>query len=738
MGVFSWLYQKAVAGLDFLGYDSAPQITNYWDMAQEAYMENPYAHSAIKLTAQSVADIPARLYRIQDSGVTQRALKEAPRVHSGNRQAIKQRAVQREWQDLQEQYKGHTQYEAVARHFAKKELIRQDIIEPVDNHEIYGLLRRPNDYTQRSFQEFMVSLVSYLEIGGMVFVEPKRGSSATDSTLSSLVVRQPRGVELKRSSTQPIDEVELEDQHGDSEQFEYDPDPSQTEIFYERYFHPKYPRFGLSPVEAAAKSIDVNNQAREWNLNLLFNSAQPSGVLSTDKQLGDTRRQRLKRDWRQKHAGPQNAGEVIIADGSGGANFQATSMSPAEMQWGDLSRMSAREVAVVWNVPAQLIGHTESQTYNNYRSARRSLYVEKVIPLTTKLYGFLNRAVVASYDQPLLLDFETASIDALKKEINEMHERAREDVQNTVLTPNEARDRIGEGDVEGGDVLLVREGMIPLSATPSSPQQAQQGSLEPMDVSGDAKSDDKAIDFKPSRDMEFFQQKETHDIDLDPPESMVNAAELGMEKKEELDLGDCGTGEGEKSAEMIMSGEIEVDRMRTIASYLVRHEDEYPHGTPPSQVSDEKMQDGCGIVQYMLWGGGTDEAFNWALRKANEVAEAEGDQPPYSDEDMKGANHKRRWSFDIDLKADVSDLNEGTKVTWGPSNATRYARVEEVHTSGSVTSRSGADEETTMEASEDNPVIELQHYEETDDGWELTETYTVHRPGNLEVIDSLP
>jgi hypothetical protein len=150
------------------------------------------------------------------------------------------------------------------------------------------------------------------------------------------------------------------------------------------------------------------------------------------------------------------------------------------------------------------------------------------------------------------------------------------------------------------------------------------------------------------------------------------------------------------------------------------------------------MQDGCGIVQYMLWGGGTDEAFNWALRKANEVAEAEGDQPPYSDEDMKGANHKRRWSFDIDLKADVSDLNEGTKVTWGPSNATRYARVEEVHTSGSVTSRSGADEETTMDASEDNPAIELQHYEETDDGWDLTETYTVHRPGNLEVIDSLP
>jgi HK97 family phage portal protein len=634
---FSWLYQKAVAGLAFLGYDSAPQLTSYWDFAQEAYIENPYAHSAIKMTARSVADIPARLYRIQESEPVQRALKNAPRLHNGNRKRIMREAVQREWQDRMERYKERTQYSAVAKHFAKKELIRDDIIRPVENHEVLQLLRRPNDYTQRSFQEFMISLVSYLEIGGMVFVEPRRGSAGTDSTLSSLRVRQPRDVELKRANGKPINEVKLTDSGGEEHDFTYAADPQETEVFYERYFHPKYPRFGLSPVEAAAKSVDVNNQAREWNLNLLFNSAQPSGVLSTEKQLGDTRRQRLKRDWRQKHSGPQNAGKVIVADGSGGAQFQATTMSPDEMQWGQLSRMSAREIAVVWNVPAQLIGDTQSQTYNNYRSARRSLYVEKVVPLTTKLYGFLNSTVIASYDEPLLLDYDTGSIDALKKEINEMHERAREDVQNTVLTVNEARDRIGEESVDGGDVLLVREGMIPLQAMPSDSTDMQDATLEPMDVGGEPKGDGApGLDFTPSQDMSFFDETDPSDIDLDPPQSMVNAAELGMEKKDELDLNDCGTGEGEKSAKMITSsGGIEPDRMRTIASYLTRHEDEYPHGTAPSSLSDEQISDGCGIVQYLLWGGGTDEAFNWALRKANAVAEAEGDQPPYDDSDMK-------------------------------------------------------------------------------------------------------
>jgi len=57
-------------------------------------------------------------------------------------------------------------------------------------------------------------------------------------------------------------------------------------------------------------------------------------------------------------------------------------------------------------------------------------------------------------------------------------------------------------------------------------------------------------------------------------------------------------------------------------------------------------------------------------------------------------------------RADASGLSKGTLVTWGPSNATRYGEVAEVHTDGEVTSDSGAEDETTMEASEDNPVVE--------------------------------
>lgn len=479
--------QKLRAGAAIFGFDSARMKANYRTYAKEAYRDNPYAHAAIKMTAQAVADIPAKLYRVNESEPIERALKEAPRMYEEKKPQEMREAANRLLTEKIKEYRKRGSTPA-AKHVAKKELIRENVIEPVDNHEIYGLLQEPNQYTQTSFQEFMVSLTSYLEIGGSVLVQPTRGSG-TDANINTLEVRMPHDLEIRRNATQPIAEIKIENEHGEEETFNYEADPTDSDVFFERYFHPTEPRYGLSPVEAAAMSVDVNNEARRWNLGLLQNGAQPSGVLSFENNLGDSKRQAVKKQWRQRHAGPSNAGSIMIADGGGGADFKQVGMSPNEMQWSNLTRLSAREVSIVWNVPAQLLGHTESQTYNNYRSARRSFYVEKIIPLVTKLYGFLNSTIIPHYDEPLLLDYETASVDALKKEINEMHERAREDVQNTLLTINEARDRIGMGEVEGGDVLLMNTTHKPLRAALEDGFDEDEATLEPLDIGGDSKDE---------------------------------------------------------------------------------------------------------------------------------------------------------------------------------------------------------------------------------------------------------
>jgi len=88
-------------------------------------------------------------------------------------------------------------------------------------------------------------------------------------------------------------------------------------------------------------------------------------------------------------------------------------------------------------------------------------------------------------------------------------------------------------------------------------------------------------------------------------------------------------------------------------------------------------------------------------------------------------------------RATHDNLSSGDKVTWGPSDATRYGEIESIEMSGTH-SPEGVDGGPEMEASDNNPVVRIRHFEQGEDGWAETDVVTVHRADNLEKIDSFP
>ncbi len=84
------------------------------------------------------------------------------------------------------------------------------------------------------------------------------------------------------------------------------------------------------------------------------------------------------------------------------------------------------------------------------------------------------------------------------------------------------------------------------------------------------------------------------------------------------------------------------------------------------------------------------------------------------------------------LKADVSDLSEGTLVEWDSSGGTAYGRVDAISTDGELSS-SLRDE--PMEGTEDNPAVRVELVRRNEDGEVEGRGETVlHRPGTLSVI----
>jgi HK97 family phage portal protein len=104
-----------------------------------------------------------------------------------------------------------------------------------------------------------------------------------------------------------------------------------AKILHIKNFHPTSDWYGLSPIEAAAYSIDQHNSAAAWNQSLLQNGARPSGaiVVKDDKYICEEQFDRLKEQVKENFSGYENAGKPIILEG--GLAWQDISLSPKDM-----------------------------------------------------------------------------------------------------------------------------------------------------------------------------------------------------------------------------------------------------------------------------------------------------------------------------------------------------------------------------------------------------------------------
>jgi len=167
-------------------------------------------------------------------------------------------------------------------------------------------------------------------------------------------------------------------------------------------------------------------------------------------------------------------------------------------------------------------------------------------------------------------------------------------------------------------------------------------------------------------------------IEITPPEPMVNAAQEALDAKQRFDnLSDCGTGVGEDRARQIINDEVGPDVIEEVAGYLTSHEEDVNGITdPPTDWSEAEWTDGCGPVQYALWGGtATGTALNWAQRKTNEVAEARGEELPYPERTLS----PERMAGPCGRNLDDPQFSEGDAVVWSWDGEPVHGRVAGIH-----------------------------------------------------------
>lgn len=192
----------------------------------------------------------------------------------------------------------------------------------------------------------------------------------------------------------------------------------QKPILHLKAFHPLDDHYGLSPLEAAAASVDVHNAASRWSKALLDNAARPSGAIVFGGKDGETMTEeqykRLTREIEDNHQGAKNAGRPMLLEG--GLDWRPMGYSPSDMEFLKTKDAAARDIALAFGVPPQLLGIPGDNTYANYAEANRAFYRQTVLPLVKKTANAIAGWLTEATGQVISLEPDLDAVPALSAE----------------------------------------------------------------------------------------------------------------------------------------------------------------------------------------------------------------------------------------------------------------------------------------------------------------------------------
>lgn len=315
-------------------------------------------------------------------------------------------------------------------------------------HPWLKLMAHPNPQQGRG--AFLEAMVGYLLLSGNSFIEVLVGQDNKPLELYPLRPDRmrviagaggiPQGYEYSVGSSR--------------RQVPVDPVTGRGPILHLKNFHPLNDWYGMSPLEAAAQSVDQHNAVSGHNLALLQNGGRPSGALlvrpkSPTGGMTEEQRESLRQDVKGAYEGTGNAGRIMILEGD--FEWKEMGLSPKDLDFVEGKNISAREIAQAFGVPSMLVGVPGDSTFANYKEARFHLWEDTILPLFELILSELNHWLKPYYGEDVFLDYDPDAIPALAPRREAIWTKIN---SASFLTINEKREALGYTPLDGGDKLF--------------------------------------------------------------------------------------------------------------------------------------------------------------------------------------------------------------------------------------------------------------------------------------------
>ena len=279
-------------------------------------------------------------------------------------------------------------------------------------HPLLDLLAKPNP--QMGQMQLLEALYSYQQICGNAYLEAVRAES--DTPPRELWPLRPDRMKVL-AGAQGVPAGYEYSTNGKAVRWAADPLTGQADVLHFKAFHPLDDWYGQGALEAALLSIDQHNAASTWNQSLLQNAARPTGALvyapkEGTGNLSEEQFRRLRQELDEQLSGSTHAGRPLLLEG--GLDWRAMSLTPTDMDWNNGRDAVARDIALAFGVPAQLIGLPDAQTFSNMKEARLAFYEDTILPLAESLCAALNNWLTPMFGDDLRLVLDLDQVPALQ------------------------------------------------------------------------------------------------------------------------------------------------------------------------------------------------------------------------------------------------------------------------------------------------------------------------------------
>lgn len=298
-------------------------------------------------------------------------------------------------------------------------------------HPILDLMNNPNE--SDSLYSFLYKTQLFLELTGDAYILINK----TDRGIPiSMDVLYSQYINIQTDGLNRVIAYNYGVPKDGKYQYSFLPD----QICHLKFFNPNDVLYGISPLEACARSYGMIVAMDTFEEALNRNMGVPSGIVKYKNQtIKDKDRELVESKWQNKFAGVGRGGKVLVTDAD--MDFLSVGISPREMVFLEGRKWSREDILSCYGIPHALIV-TESVNRANMTESSIQYHYNTVEPRLK----MLSQQITSQLIRKNGIDGKNLRVEFYREApINheEVNKRAEILTNNKAMTVNELREMLG-------------------------------------------------------------------------------------------------------------------------------------------------------------------------------------------------------------------------------------------------------------------------------------------------------